>query len=206
MMRTFITAVPLPTQHAPRRQRGFVLVIALIFLVIISMVAAISMRNATSSEGVSANVRQTQLASQAAETALRYCETALLNLLSASPVVLDFSIPPNTSTYVALAATHLQDLSSTPASMTASNWDMAQPAVPILILPTTSVNRIGISTTFSRPPECMIERLSPLGSSAYDRNFNITARGFGPEVAPADNSRSRPIGSEVWMQSSLELN
>lgn len=198
--------------HIPQatRQRGIVLIIALIMLVVISLLTAVTVRNATSSEGVNANVRQVQLASQAAETALRYCEEGITTLLSASTstYVFNVSVPPS-SAIVVLAATHIQNfVTGTPTSMITTNWDTNSPAIAnsILVLPTSSVNRAGITSTFSRPPECMIERLSPPSSSTYSKNFTITARGFGPEVPAADSSRTRPIGSEVWMQSSLEFN
>lgn len=191
--------------RGPRAQGGIVLILALIMLVIISMLTAISVRNATSSEGVSANVRQIQLASQAAETALRYCEDAVINLVSAGTGTFNVTSPPS-ATPAILAATHIQDLvASTPTSMVASNWDTILAANKILIVSAASVNRAGITSTFSRPPECMVDRLSPTTSSTYSKNFTITARGFGPEVSAADVSRSRPTGSEVWMQSSLEL-
>ncbi len=183
---------------------------ALIMLVIISLLTAVTVRNAASSEGISANARQTQLATQAAETALRYCEQGVIDVLSASTSTYAFNVvvPPN-STTVVISGTHFQTLipAATPTSMIATNWDVANPTIAnsILVLPTSSVNRAGITTTFSRPPECMIERLSRSTSSTYSKNFTITARGFGPEVAAADSARSRPVGSEVWMQSTLEL-
>ncbi len=197
-------------QQQARAQRGVVLIMALIMLVIISLLTAVTVRNATSSEGISSNARQTQLATQAAEAALRYCEQGVLEVLSASTSTYAFNVvvPPSAST-VTLSATHFQaaPITTTPTSMIASNWDSAAPTVTasILVLPVSSVNRAGISTTFSRPPECMIERLSPSTSTLYSKNFTITARGFGPEVAAADANRSRPVGSEVWMQSTLEL-
>ena len=52
----------LPSQQRPsgaRPQTGIVLILALIMLVIISLLTAMSVRNATSSEGVNANVRHT---------------------------------------------------------------------------------------------------------------------------------------------------
>ena len=193
----------------PAAQRGIVLIMALIMLVVISLLTAVSVRNATSSEGVNANVRQTQLAGQAAETALRYCEQGVIKVLSANanPFVFSVSVPPS-STTVTLAATHFQTLilNATPTSLVPANWDSNAGTYPILVLPAASVNRAGITSTFSRPPECMIERLSPSTSAKASKNFTITARGFGPEVAAADTSRTRPIGSEVWMQSTLELN
>ena len=42
-------------------------------------------------------------------------------------------------------------------------------------------------------------------AQSYLSVLTITSRGFGPEVPAADNSRTRPIGSEVWLQSTLEL-
>jgi type IV pilus assembly protein PilX len=196
------------TPLQPAAQRGIVLIMALIMLVVISLLTAISVRNATSSEGVNANVRQTQLAGQAAETALRYCEQGVIDVLSASTstFVFSVSVPPSSAT-VTLSGTHFQSfVTGTPTSMVPANWDSNAGTYPILVLPTASVNRAGITSTFSRPPECMIERLSPSTSAKASKNFTITARGFGPEVAAADASRTRPIGAEVWMQSTLELN
>lgn len=176
-------------------------------LVVISMLTAVSVRNATSSEGINANVRQTQLASQSAETALRYCEQAVINLVTPGTGTFSISSPP-TLAAVTLDATHIHELAAgTPIAMVASNWDSTASGNKILLLPLTSVNRAGITSTFSRPPECMIERLSPSTSNlTYSKNFTITARGFGPEVPAANANRNRPVGSEVWMQSSLELN
>lgn len=193
-----------------RSQNGIVLVVALIMLVVISLLAAVSVRNATSSEGINANVRQTQLASQAAEIALRYCEDGLLNVNPpGTPGTATFNITsPPSSTTVALSAVHIQDYvsGSTPLSMSTTIWDSTASghANSILIVPAMSVNH-GITSTFSRPPECMIERLAPSTASTYSTTFNITARGFGPEVPTANASRDRPVGSVVWLQSTVEI-
>lgn len=202
-----------PPVRAPQNkgQRGVVLIMALIMLVVISMLTAISVRNATSSEGVNANVRQTQLATQAAETALRYCEGGLITRLTYTTGVQTptYIVSPPSSSTVTMTDIHWQEpVSGTPTSMVTGNWDTTSSgnANRILVLPTASVNRAGVTTTFARPPECMIERLNPLASNRHTKNFVITARGFGPEVAAADSNRSRPIGSEVWMQSTLEFN
>jgi type IV pilus assembly protein PilX len=187
-------------------QNGIVLVLALIMLVVISLLTALAVRNATSSEAVNSNVRQTQLASQAAETALRYCEDAVINLVAAGTATFNFTSPPSSASFT-LDATYISDMvAGTPTSMVADNWDKTTASYKILVVPTASVNRTGITSTFNRPPECMVDRLSPSTSATYSKNFTITARGFGPEVAAADASRNRPVGSEVWMQSSLELN
>jgi len=81
------------------------------------------------------------------------------------------------------------------------------------VLPLSLVNQAGMAnTTYQRAPECMVEPLpmrvtDASGTSALNTTaaFVITARGFGPEVAAADANRKRPTGTEVWMQSHIEL-
>ena len=55
-------------------QRGIILIICLIFLAIISVTAAVTVRSATSSEAVANSSRTQALALQAAEAALLFCE------------------------------------------------------------------------------------------------------------------------------------
>jgi type IV pilus assembly protein PilX len=173
-------------------QRGVVLVISLIMLVIISLLATLSIRSAVSSETVSGNVRTTMLAGQAAEIALRYCEEATVQIYSGTgtlpslPVILDYAAP-----------SRWQD--------TAANWDIS--TSPAFVVPAASVNQAG-SVTFARFPECMIERMPVVdsaGTVSKTSTYIITARGFGPEVPAVDAARARPTGSEVWMQSTIEL-
>lgn len=169
------------------------LVIALIMLVIISLLATLSIRNAISTESVSGSVRTTQLASQAAEIALRYCEEAVVQInsgtvtLTTIPTIQDYVSPPL-----------WKDL--------AANWDVA--TSPAFVIPVASVNQASGAVTFNRPPECLVERMQmAISASAVSTTstYVITARGFGPEVAAANAARSRPVGTEVWMQSTIEL-
>jgi type IV pilus assembly protein PilX len=180
------------TGNRSHAQRGVVLVMALIMLVIVSLLATLSIRNAISTEGVSGNVRTSQLASQAAEIALRYCEEATAQI-NAGTVTLD-PIPA------------IQEYASPPLwKNPAANWDTA--ASVAFVIPASSVNQEGRPATFKRPPECMVERMQMVASGAITTTstYVITARGFGPEVAAANGARSRPVGSEVWMQSTIEL-
>ena len=191
-------------------QRGVVLIIALVMLVVISLLATLSMRNATSSESISGNVRTTELATQAAEIALRYCEDAVAQMngwpgtLNPLPVIPVFSSTP------------LWSAKNTSGVLT--NWDgagssaaPANPTGPVLVIPDTSINQVGAGVTFKRPPECMVERMQMATTTTTvttTSTYVITARGFGPDVA-ADTSGVRPrpkSGSEVWMQSTIELN
>lgn len=182
-----------------RRQQGIVLIIALIMLVVISMLAALSMRNSSSTESISGAVRATNLATQAAEIALRYCEDSTREVIGGA------SIFPATSPTTFTEANNVLPFSSPPQWQDLTTWDSTSTAT--FVLPTASVNQAGLTVTFSRPPECMVERLPTLVSGAVSNatSFVITARGFGPEVPVADASRSRPVGAEVWLQSTIEL-
>lgn len=176
----------------PSAQRGVVLIIALVMLVVVSLLTTLSIRSATSTEKVSGNVRTTELASQAAEIALRYCEDAVVQLVF-GPVT--FPATPD-----------ILDYEATPRWRDPANWDIA--GTDAFIVPGTYVNQTGSPVTFNRPPECMVERMpvvTTAGAISTTSTYVITARGFGPEVSAADAARSRPEGSEVWMQSTIEL-
>lgn len=176
-----------------RAARGVVLVVALIMLAIISLLVATSVGNVASSEAVNANTRLVQLATQSAEIALRYCEDATVQVTSGTlpvtpvPTVQDYDVRPMWT--------------RTP---TTAIWDVT-PTVAF-VLPLDTVNAAGSSVTYARPPECIVERMLPPSSDRYTTSFVVTARGFGPDVAPANTNRSRPKGTEVFLQSTIELN
>ena len=174
-----------------------VLIIALILLVVISLLAVTSMRNASSSESVAGNVRTTELATQAAEIALRHCESSATRITRV--------LAGDTTSAEAIYSTTFVEANIMRASTSVSwqsiaTWDSTSTVT--FVLPSTLV---GGTATYKRPPECMVESLTgttPVGESA---SFVITARGFGPEVAAADPSRTPPQGTEVWLQSTIEI-
>ena len=179
-------------------QRGIVLIISLIMIVVISLLAVASMRNAASSESVAGNVRTTELATQSAEIALRHCESSALRVVR--------NICGDTTSAEATYATTVTVANISTTTLAAqwqsiSAWDGA--SATALIVPPPLV---GNAVTFKRPPECMVESLTGATPVCTPASFVITARGFGPEVARADASRSRPQGTEVWLQSTIELN
>jgi len=177
------------TLQPKRRQSGIVLVISLIMLVIISLLVVFNMRAATSTESIANNTRITGLGSQAAEIALRYCETATVQI--ASGTVTMASVPA------------ILDYSASPAWSNMTNWDTTRAGV--FVLPLTAVNQAGLGSTYQRAPECVVERL-PMANADNTTNttaaYTITARGFGPEVIAGT---ARPEGGEVWLQSTIEL-
>lgn len=187
---------PGPKAPDPRRaQRGVVLIISLIMLVVLSLLATLSIRNAASSETVSGNVRTTLLATQAAEIALQHCEKWAAQLAGvaahglvdpvASPTVVGAATPPNWRTL--------------------GTWDGGA-AAEVYVVPLTLVNHDAAAATYARAPECMIEEVSVVNSAGaltVTSTRVITARGFGPDET--GTPRTRPAGSEVWVQSTIEF-
>ena len=177
-------------------QRGIVLIISLIMIVVISLLAVASMRNAASSESVAGNVRTTELATQSAEIALRHCESSALKIVR--------NICGDTTSSEATYTTTLADanISKTAAAaqwQSTSAWDST--ATTAFIVPASLV---GNAATFKRTPECMVESLTgtaPLVCTPA--SFVITARGFGPEVSAT--AGGRPVGTVVWLQSTLDI-
>lgn len=178
----------------PRKQRGVVLIISLIMLVILSMLATFSIRNATSSESVSGNVRTTLLATQAAEIALQHCEKWAAQLAGSAAHGLTDGPPQVVGT------------ATTPAWQSLATWDGGS-AAEVYAIPLALVNHDAAAPTYARAPECMIEKVSVVNSVGATTDTStrvITARGFGPDETGA--AKTRPTGSEVWMQSTVELN
>lgn len=184
--------------RARQAERGIVLVIALILLVVISMLAVTSMRNAGSSESVMGNVRTTELATQAADIALRHCESSAIKITKLIANPLDTSAQATYPT--TLAAANVLRANTAVQWQSTPNWDTSTTAA--FELPSSLV---GGTATFKRPPECMVESLTGITATGPPASFVITARGFGPEVAAADASRSRPVGTVVWLQSTIEI-
>jgi type IV pilus assembly protein PilX len=175
---------------APRKQSGVVLIIALILLVVISLLAITSMRGAGSAERVAGNVRTTELATQAAEIALRHCESAVIQLVRPT------TNPPYSTVF---PVGSIAPINSVQWQSTAT-WDSSSANTATYVLPATTFV-VGGTSTYKRPPECMVEQLSG-NSSATPAAFVVTARGFGPEVAAGVG---RPQGSEIWLQSTIEI-
>lgn len=175
-------------------QVGVSLIIVLIMLVIIGLTSAAAMRNATSGEKVSNNIRLQNLAQQYAEAALRYCEAEMLKVDADRVATL---VEANISTTVlgtADAATGWgQAVSWTGAGgITATKTT----------LPEGRVKSQDSSFRPSRLPECVVERQGLAdGSLAYV----ITARGFSPGYTADAVSGVTTAGSVVWLQSTVLL-
>lgn len=165
---------PSPSRSASRQtQSGVVLIVVLIMLVVIGLVSATAMRGALTADQISNNARLESLAKQAAQIALRYCETEAAKDASARAITIQAAAAPKTKQ----------------AWETYGNWVGTKP------LATTISKDYMKSTdsafTPSSLPQCMAE-ISP-DSPALTI---VTARGFGPDYVATSNA-----GAVVWLQS-----
>lgn len=180
----------------PAAERGIVLIVALILLVVMSLATAYSVRGAGSSELVANNTRTQLLAMQATEAALRYCETGVVNyraLLATPTLVLSPVFTPAPAP-VGGAAFDWESL---------TKWDGSSSATSVTVIGTGDLVLNDTSSgLYKRGPECMAQFMNV----ADTQRVIVTARGFGPDVAGLTGTdRPAPEGSEVWLQSSLVL-
>lgn len=181
-------------RSAPRPQRGVVIIIAMILLIVISLLAVTRMRNASSSESISGNVRATELATQAADAALRHCEASAIKVVR----VLSGDTTSTQATYsTTLTQASISWAATANQWKSTATWDAG--GTYTYKLPTSVV---GGTTTYKRVPECIVESLTGSTPVSQSASFVITARGFGPEVP---DGTGRPQGTEVWLQSTIEI-
>jgi type IV pilus assembly protein PilX len=175
--------------RARTRENGVVLVVALIMLMVLSILASISIRGASSTEEIANQSRQKALAQQMAEAALRFCEQQVV-ANAANPAMGFVPEAPPVGAGVPFTWE------------TMSNWDAAVPAASLKTVAITAPGDVaGVAAYFARQPECMAQYTTP----GNTKLFVTTARGFGPEVIAAKNG-SAPKGTEVWNQSLVTLN
>lgn len=174
-------------------QQGVLLVVVLIMLAVLSILASVSIRGASSSEQVANQSRLKNLAQQAAEAALRHCEAQV------QAYTLD-----NTKGFAPQAAPVGAPVVYSWQTM--SNWDAIDAATYPFVatghlksVNFTASGDAGAVTYFKRPPECMSQYMAV----ANTKVFVTTARGFGPEVPAKDGNA--PVGTEVWLQSVVTM-
>lgn len=162
------------------RQHGVALVVALVVLAVIGLTSVAVMRGALNSDLLANHARVQSFASQAAQLALRYCESELVKKTPAIAV---------------LAAN---------AVGTTGHWEDFGKWFPeggdAETVPDAWLKTADSSIANSqRHPQCLAEN-SPLGGGAYI----VTARGFSPDYSEDDKGRTQ-TGSVVWLQSQVLL-
>lgn len=150
--------------NALNLQRGVVLPLALVMLVMVTMIAVVAMRGVTTEERISANLRSSQVAFEQSELALRFCEQIALGSDTALL---------NTARIDSTSVTGLawRDQNSWVLSFT----KLQKPPVTQYLDNNRPVSQPGCLIEAVRAPLDVTETSTRLDNSAY----TITARGFG---------------------------
>lgn len=171
-------------------ERGVVLPIALIMLVIISFAGLLAARNSATFEQFSNNMRTNQVARVSAEDALRYCERVARASVEGSA-----AFGSNVSR---VATSEIPD--DTEASISAALWNTraswaAGGANLITVTPSYAGSDARSNAQIRNAPTCIVQAM------VNDR-FLITSRGLSND-ASVDANGVLTGGSEVWLQSIL---
>lgn len=188
-----------------RTQKGFVLIVSLIFLVIMTGLVITSVRRATMDERSASNMQSQNVAFQAAEKALRFCEGALeLDLTKGD----DFCKKKQGLTGI-LATVVIASTEETPTcppkdsdpnnpqanfpncSESKNNWSGSAPIATTIATSKTDPNYI---INASSQPQCMIEewRFGKFEGKTQKPAYVITARAVGTNA-----------NSVVWLQETI---
>jgi type IV pilus assembly protein PilX len=165
-----------------QKQGGFVLAVSMIFLLIMTVLAITAIKRSTLGETVAGNLRAQNMAFQAAEKALRYCES-IIELRAGELAICKQKTgleAPRSAIVIQSAAIVPGDnplLNYPVAWRTMANWTGATPLA-------TTLTGIESVANVASQPQCMIEvwRFNLLPGSpptAPDRAYVVTARGVG---------------------------
>lgn len=180
--------------HRVHPQRGIVLVVALIMMAVIAVSSAIAIKLSMSGGMIASSLRGNNLAMQAAEAGLRWCELQARLAVRGQPsqVVIQGATLPGLELWRTLGNfSNNAIVTVAPQAVLATNGLINYPRMPECVVEQQSL----------RPPVAAEEPGLP---SAKDQNevLLITVRGFSPDYRRIGNNST---GGEVWLQSTLYI-
>jgi len=183
------------------QERGVVMVITLILIVILTLLGTFAIRNATQSERSINGIRSAEVAREAAETALRFCEQVAI-------------FDGDSKDYTEYATTGLRDKiitttidsesADTAAWRTSANWTGGNVInVPAAYFKkTTGGGADTDALQLTTAPRCLIQKIETTSTPKLT-GYLITARGFANNAAFDTSTGKSTKGAESWMQSVL---
>lgn len=185
-----------------RKQSGISLIIVMIMVVIIGLTSASAIRNATSGERATNNIRMQGLAQQYAEAALRYCETEVRKGDTAADDRFALTKKVVQTAYV-VGQTSFQ-VSPAPWEMV-STWGVGaavagDASIRRVTIPLAQIQSVNSSIVPANRPQCVTERQQMLDMQWA---WVVTVRGFSPDYTFDVATGQTKSGSVVWLQSIL---
>ena len=167
-----------------KRQQGYALVVAIMLMLVMAFAALAAVRTSGMDNSINNNTRARVQALQAAEGAMNYCRTQVLNGPAPINIVADTG----------------DDAVSWMAS---GSWLPGNPDLNTLSISIFTDTQTSTLQTTAPNPVCLIENVT-----TFSRNnsgglmlvaYKITARGFSPNYQE-DLTGTQLTGSQVWLQ------
>lgn len=173
-MKSFRSAIRIQT--GPRKQKGVTLIVALIFLGVLTLLGVTAAQVTGQEERMSGNARNRDLAFQAAEAALQAAEKSLSTLPGTFPAA-TVETPGGSGMYTfALCMPNSQafwagsgDKDCANASKSAFDWGATNAAIALT----------GVAGVASQP-QYIVEKMPNLAGA---KRYRVTARGVGGEAS-----------------------
>ena len=192
---------PLPRRVAGRAyERGAVLIVTLILVVILSLVGTFAIRNATQSERSVNGIRSTEVAREAAETALRFCEQVAIFDGDDK----DYTEYASVGMRARIITTPIgSEFDDTAAWRKKASWA----GNSAIVVPKAYANKKPTGTTVDATPleiepRCLIQKIATTSTPSLT-GYLITARGFANNARFEKSTGIATQGAEAWLQSVL---
>jgi type IV pilus assembly protein PilX len=181
-----------------RHDRGVILPLTLVVLLVLVTAGTVAARNAALSEQVSNNFRTSNVAFQAAEIGIRYCESLAIAITN-DPATASFT-PTEKNAVPAKTVTITSPSDSVAVWRTRANWLASTSLVTVPAVFFKPANtQVDSGVELSNAPRCMVERLP----SATSERFLVTAWGRSND-STINALGQLTNGSESWLQSVLK--
>lgn len=158
------------------KQRGFVLVVSMIFLIVMTLLTITAINKSTLGEKITGNLRSQEMAFEAAEKGLRFCERQI-DLAVGSVTIGNLRAGATVTVYESGLPNDADALENFPQEWAlASNWGASSTKA------TTLPDNVSDSMKgVVEQPKCMIEKWSVLSNRSDKINwaYVITSRGVG---------------------------
>ncbi|MFC5608423.1 pilus assembly PilX family protein [Variovorax soli] len=186
--------------HRGQAQRGVVLIITLILVVILSLLGTFAIRNATQTERSINGIRSAEVAREAAETALRFCEQVAIFDGDGK----DYTEYGQTGLRAKIIGTTIASESDGQAAWrTEANWVDGS---NVITVPTAYYKKDIAGNTEAAQlqiaPRCLIQKIETTSTPKLT-GYLITGRGFANNANFTSSTGKTNRGAESWMQSVL---
>ena len=185
------------TRRSSQRQRGVVLVITLILVVVLSLLGTFAIRNSTQTERSINGIRSAEVAREAAETGLRFCEQVAIFDGDGKDYT-EYSSAGDNLRGKIIATTIGSESDPNAAWRTEANWITGSNVIKV----PDGYFKNGEDTDLKTAPRCLIQKIETASTPKLS-GYLITARGFANNARFDASTGKSTEGAESWMQSVL---